>query len=138
MTRPEPSSDEVRRRFENQGRRDTEPELAIRRRLHAMGHRYRVDFAPLPDLKRRRADIVFTKQKVAVFVDGCFWHRCPEHYVPPKSNAEWWEAKINANVERDRDTDARLVEAGWRVVRIWEHEDPEDAATRILEVLRSA
>lgn len=137
MSRPEPSSDAVRRRFENQGRRDTSPELALRRALHALGYRYRVDHPPLAGL-RRRADLVFTRQRVAVFVDGCFWHRCPEHYVPPKANAEWWETKIQKNVDRDRDTDRRLAEGGWTVVRCWEHAPVEAAVSQVRLGLGSA
>ncbi len=119
-----------------QARRDTAPEMELRRRLHAAGFRYRVDHQPLPGL-RRRADIVFTRKKVAVFVDGCFWHRCPEHGTMPASNAEWWEAKLARNVERDAETDRLLAEEGWTVIRVWEHEDPKLAAERAMEVLYS-
>lgn len=104
----------------NRGR-DTSPELAIRRRLHAAGLRYRVSIRPLPKL-RRTADIVFTRAHVAVFIDGCFWHGCPEHYQAPGRNAEFWLAKRTRNRERDAETDAMLVAAGWRVLRFWEHE----------------
>lgn len=97
--------------------RDTPAELAIRRVLHARGFRYRVDVSPEKGL-RRKADIVFRSARVAVFVDGCFWHKCPEHGSAPKANAAWWRDKLNANVWRDRDTDARLTEAGWTVVRV--------------------
>lgn len=100
--------------------RDTAPELALRRELHRRGYRYRVDIPPLPGL-RRRADVVFTRQRVAVYVDGCFWHSCPEHGTRPKSNATWWEDKLAANQLRDRDTDWHLRSAGWTVLRIWEH-----------------
>ena len=103
--------------------------MAIRRLLHARGMRYRVD-AVLPGM-RRRADLLFTSARVAVFIDGCFWHGCPEHGTTPKNNAAWWSAKIVANAERDRDTDRRLTAAGWAVLRIWEHETPEAAADRI-------
>ena len=112
-------------------RRDTSPEMTLRRALHAAGLRYRVDF-PLPFDRRRRADIVFTKQKVAVFVDGCFWHRCPEHYTSPKANAAFWAEKAARNVARDRDTDARLAELGWTVTRFWEHEDLEGEAVSLV------
>jgi DNA mismatch endonuclease, patch repair protein len=109
-----------------QGRRDTEPELALRRELWRRGLRYRVD---VPAVKgRRRADLVFIGPRVAVFVDGCFWHRCPVHATAPKANADWWSAKLGANERRDRDTDRVLGEAGWRVIRVWEHEDPMRAA----------
>jgi DNA mismatch endonuclease (patch repair protein) len=80
---------------------------------------------------RRRADIVFPTRKVAVLVDGCFWHSCPEHATRPKRNAEWWAEKLARNVARDRETDMLLAEAGWTVVRIWEHEMPTEAADRV-------
>jgi DNA mismatch endonuclease, patch repair protein len=118
-------------------RRDTPAELALRRELHRRGLRFRVDHPPLPKV-RRRADIVFTRRKVAVFCDGCWWHGCPEHRTWPKANAEWWVEKIDANRRRDRDTGARLREAGWTVLRIWEHEDPVEAADRVEAIVRSA
>jgi DNA mismatch endonuclease (patch repair protein) len=116
------------------GRRDTLPELAIRSELHRRGFRFRVDRAPLPGL-RSRADIVFGPARVAVYVDGCFWHSCPEHGTRPKANAEWWERKLDRNQERDRETDRILREHGWEVLRIWEHEDPDTAADRVQEAL---
>jgi DNA mismatch endonuclease (patch repair protein) len=85
---------------------------------------------------RRRADVVFTRSRVAVFVDGCFWHACPIHATWPKANADWWRAKLKANVERDRDTDRRLGDAGWSVVRVWEHESAADAADRVEDAVR--
>ncbi|CEH00159.1 very short patch repair endonuclease [Propionibacterium freudenreichii] len=111
--------------------RDTSPEVALRHALFALGLRYRVDSA-LPGMPRRRADITFRTAKVAVFVDGCFWHGCPEHYVPPKHNADWWHHKIHANQERDADTDMRLRAEGWTPVRIWEHEPVEQAVEEVL------
>jgi len=119
-----------------QRRRDTVPEVALRRELHRRGRRFFVDKAPLPGM-RRRADLVFPRHRVAVYVDGCFWHSCPQHATFPKNNAEWWAAKLAANVQRDRDTDERLQTAGWTVVRVWEHEDPITAATRVEAVLSS-
>lgn len=116
-----------------QRRRDTAPELALRRALHALGVRYRVHPAGLPG----RPDVVLTRAKVAVFVDGCFWHRCPEHAVAPKANAEWWREKLAHNVERDREVDRRLQQLGFEVVRVWEHEQPERAAERVAAVWRS-
>ena len=92
---------------------------------------------PLPDLGRTRPDIVFTRAKVAVFVDGCFWHRCPEHVTFPKTNAEWWREKLDTNVRRDRAISNLLTQAGWEVIRIWEHEDPATAADRVEMVVRS-
>jgi len=107
-------------------RRDTEAELALRRALHRHGIRFRVDRAIVG--VRRRADIVFVAAKVAVFVDGCFWHCCPKHRTQPKANAEWWAAKLQENRRRDRATNRQLRRAGWHVVRVWEHEDPVEAA----------
>jgi len=128
--RPTASSERVRRQMSKQLTRDTAPEIAIRRALHAMGLRYRVNALVVPGL-RRRGDIVFSRRKVAVFVDGCFWHRCPIHATDPKANAEWWAEKLDRNVTRDRETDAQLASEGWRVIRVWEHEDPLASAERI-------
>lgn len=113
-----------------QGRRDTKPELELRRELHRLGLRYRVDRAVLPGL-RRRADVVFSRARIAIFVDGCFWHQCPTHGTHPKANDQWWADKLEANVARDRDTDDRLRAAGWTVVRLWEHDDMHVAAMNI-------
>lgn len=118
----------------NRGR-DTEPELAVRRLLHAAGLRYRVDFAPLGG--RRRADIVFTSRKIAVYIDGCFWHGCPQHATFPRRNAHYWLPKLARNIERDRETDALLVAQGWRVIRFWEHEAADAVAASIIELVRS-
>jgi DNA mismatch endonuclease (patch repair protein) len=95
-----------------------------------------VDRAPLPGV-RRRADVVFGGAKVAAFVDGCFWHSCPTHTTLPKTNRGWWVDKLAANVERDRETDRRLIAAGWSVVRVWEHQDMDEAALAIAERVRS-
>jgi DNA mismatch endonuclease, patch repair protein len=116
-------------------RRDTRPELELRRALHTRGLRYRVDTPPVDGL-RGRADILFPGSRVAVYVDGCFWHSCPTHGVLPKGNREWWRAKLAATVKRDRTTDATLRGLGWEVVRVWEHEDPAAAADRIEAVVR--
>jgi len=118
----------------NRGR-DTGPELAIRRRVHAQGLRYRVNTRPERDL-RRTADLVFPRARVAVFIDGCFWHGCPEHHTVAKSNATYWADKVTANRARDLETTATLRRAGWRVLRIWEHEDPEAAARLIVDTVR--
>lgn len=118
-------------------KRDTKPELQIRSILHRQGLRFRVDYRPLPEL-RTRADIVFTRRQVAVFIDGCYWHRCPTHGSWPKENAEWWRRKLETNVERDRRTTATLTSAGWTVLRIWEHEDPTEAATRVIDALKES
>ncbi|MFJ5278531.1 very short patch repair endonuclease [Streptomyces parvulus] len=110
--------------------RDTTPERLIRRLVHARGLRYRVAARPLPGL-RRTADMVFRPAKVAVFIDGCYWHGCPEHYVPPKTNPGYWSDKVARNMARDRDTDRRLAAEGWMVLRFWEHEPSEFCAGRI-------
>lgn len=123
-------------RMSRQRRRDTHAELSLRRSLHARGLRYRVD-AALPGLPRRRADLTFPARRLVVFVDGCFWHVCPEHTTAPKNNAGWWATKLARNVERDRETEAHLADLGWRVIRIWEHEDSECAADRVEAAVRS-
>lgn len=118
----------------NRGR-DTKPELALRSAVHALGLRYRVSARPLPGL-RRTADLVFIKARVAVFLDGCFWHGCPEHHTVATANARFWAAKVDSNIARDRDTDRRLEEAGWLSIRVWEHEDLDQAALRIENAVR--
>jgi len=114
--------------------RDTGPELAVRRLLHARGLRYRVDRPPLPGL-RRRADIVFGPARLAVYIDGCFWHGCPLHGTSPRANSDYWEPKLRRNRERDADTDRLLAAAGWTVLRAWEHEAPEDVAAGVEQAL---
>lgn len=130
------TDDATRARMSRQRSRDTDPERALRSSLHRRGLRYRLHRRPVPGL-RRQADIVFGPARVAVFVDGCFWHCCPDHATSPKANGAWWATKLAANVARDRDTDERLNAAGWTVVRVWEHEDPTAAAARIAELVRS-
>lgn len=110
----------------NRGR-DTKPELVVRSALHAAGMRYRVNIAPVTGF-RRTADIVFTRVRLAVFIDGCFWHGCELHYQRPGRNQDYWDAKVEMNRRRDRETDVRLREKGWTVVRFWEHEVREDPA----------
>ena len=122
------------RRMSRQARRDTGPELAIRSALHGAGYRFRVAY-PIPDLPRCTIDIAFPRQRVAVFVDGCFWHDCPEHGTRPKTNAARWRAKLDANRARDRRVDAHLEARGWRVLRVWEHEDVSAVCTRIAHTL---
>ncbi|MFC8963015.1 very short patch repair endonuclease [Streptomyces sp. NBC_01281] len=117
-----------------QGSRDTAPEIAVRRLLHASGLRYRVN-VPVPGLPRRTIDIVFGKAKIAIFMDGCFWHGCPEHATQPKANAEWWRSKLDKNMARDRETTGHLIDAGWVVLRFWEHEAGATVASRIKEAL---
>ena len=128
---------ETSRRMSRQRRRDTDAELILRRLLHSRGLRYRVD-QPIPGLPRRRADVTFSRQCVAVFVDGCFWHCCPEHKTVPVANGAWWATKLRQNVERDRATDAHLAGLGWTVIRVWEHEDPKLAADRIEQAVRGS
>lgn len=112
-------------------RSNTKPEMILRSALHRAGYRFRKDHRiDLPE-KRVRPDIVFTARKVAVFVDGCFWHCCPLHGAQPKTNDWYWSPKLKRNVERDREADAALTSAGWTVVRIWEHETLEDAVSRV-------
>ncbi|GAA3887887.1 very short patch repair endonuclease [Saccharothrix violaceirubra] len=122
---------EVRARMSRQRSRDTGIEVALRRELHRLGLRYRVHRRPVKAV-RREADVVFGPAKVAVFVDGCFWHGCPTHGTWPKRNGEFWRKKIETNQSRDLNTDRVLEEAGWLAVRVWEHEDPAEAAIRVL------
>lgn len=128
--RPEPATDAVRRRMSRQASHDTAPEVALRRELHARGLRYFVHRRPLPGL-RREADMVFPRARVAVFVDGCWWHGCPRHGGQAKTNSQFWTDKIGRNRARDRDTDQRLQAQGWLVVRVWEHEPVVEAAARL-------
>ena len=126
---PEPKDDQTRRRMAAQARRDTSPERALRSELWRRGLRYRVDRPVLG--RRRRVDVVFGPARLAVFVDGCFWHRCPLHGTTPQHNREWWEEKLDRNTTRDRETDDELTAHGWTIVRVWEHEDPVAAADRV-------
>ena len=117
---------------------DTKPEKRLRTLLHRNGYRFRKDLTiQLSDL-RVRPDIVFTRQRVAVFVDGCFWHRCPEHGSTPRANSAYWGPKLDRNVERDRLVDERLREAGWQVVRIWEHVNPDEASELVAAAVSAA
>jgi DNA mismatch endonuclease (patch repair protein) len=142
MTRPtEPfaSSPVVRKKMQAQRVSGTAPELCLRRELHRRGLRYRVGARIVPGTRRRQVDVAFTRARVAVFVDGCFWHACPEHApLPPSVNAWYWEPKRARNIKRDLDTTTRLIEAGWRVLRIWEHEHAQAAADRVEAAVRSA
>ncbi|MGB3286390.1 very short patch repair endonuclease [Mycolicibacter algericus] len=110
--------------------RDTKPELALRSAVHALGLRFRVSVRPLKEL-RRTADMVFPTERVAVFLDGCFWHGCPEHHTVAVTHSRFWADKVAGNRTRDLDTDRRLDEAGWLSVRVWEHENPAEAARRV-------
>ncbi len=126
-----PSSSSVSARMSRQASKDTAVELAVRRLLHAAGLRYRVEY-PVPGMPRRRIDVAFPRARLAVLIDGCFWHGCPEHATQPKSNAEWWRQKLDRNMTRDVETTNHLMAAGWEVLRFWEHEAPEDVALRVI------
>lgn len=133
---PGASSPELSERMRTFPRRDTTPELELRRELWRRGLRYRVD-RPLDGKRRRRADLTFVGPKVVVFVDGCFWHGCPDHGTSPKANAEWWSEKLARNVARDADTDEYLAAQGWTVLRFWEHEDVLAAADQVERAVRA-
>ena len=128
------SSAATRRSMQGNRSRDTRPEIALRSAVHALGLRYRVAARPLGDV-RRTADLVFRSQRIAVFVDGCFWHGCPEHFVAPRTNAGYWAAKIGRNQARDAETDAILATEGWTVIRVWEHDDPLRGAERVRDAV---
>ena len=110
--------------------RDTLPELLVRRALHARGLRFRVDLRPEAEL-RTRADIVFTRRRIAVYIDGCFWHGCPQHGTSPKANADYWAPKLARNIERDRESTVALESRGWAVLRFWSHEPVDEVVERI-------
>jgi DNA mismatch endonuclease, patch repair protein len=124
------------RAMANQRTQETSAELRLRSALHRRGYRFRVHQQPVSGL-RRTADLVFARQRLAVFVDGCFWHGCPDHGSWPKTNAAWWREKIDGNRRRDADTNERFAAAGWHVLRIWEHEPPEAAAGRVAHLLEA-
>lgn len=127
-----------RRNMQANRRRDTKPELRLRSLLHALGLRYRCDYRiDLESGTRVRPDIVFTRRRVAVFIDGCFWHGCPEHGGQPKRNPDYWSLKLRGNRERDQRNTHALVSAGWVVLRFWEHEAPEAAARQIELAVRN-
>lgn len=134
QARPPASSPSVRTRMSRQQRRDTQPELLVRRILHSRGIRYRIDVAPESGL-RCRADLVWRGLRLAVFIDGCFWHGCPEHATRPKANEAWWAKKLDGNVQRDRLNDSELASRGWKVLRFWEHERPAAVADAICATL---
>jgi DNA mismatch endonuclease (patch repair protein) len=131
-SRPVPSSSHVTAQMKKMPRQNTAPEVALRRSLHRLGGRYRLHRADLPG----RPDVVFVAARVAVFVDGCFWHGCPDHGVMPKANRDWWQQKLSANKLRDERADRALESGGWQVVHVWEHEDMDKAAQRVLSVVR--
>lgn len=125
-----PSSPGVSARMSRQTSKNTGAELAVRRLLHAAGLRYRVEY-PVPGMPRRRLDVAFPRAKVAVLIDGCFWHGCPQHATQPKANAEWWRSKLDRNMARDRETTEHLLAAGWTVLRFWEHTPAEEIAATV-------
>jgi DNA mismatch endonuclease, patch repair protein len=130
---PDASSATARRVMQG-NRSESGLERSLRSALHRQGLRFRKHASPLPDV-RCRADVVFTRARVVVFVDGCFWHRCPLHGSRPKANGDWWLQKLEANVARDRRNDRALAEAGWRVVRLWEHEPLEEMVDRVRDAV---
>jgi DNA mismatch endonuclease, patch repair protein len=133
---PHPSSAGRSANMRANRRTDTKPELALRRALHRLGYRYRKDHRlDLDGGRRVRPDIAFTARKVAVFVDGCFWHACPEHGSKPRANEWYWGPKLIKNVERDRINDAALILAGWTVVRLWEHVPLDEAVSTVVTAL---
>jgi DNA mismatch endonuclease, patch repair protein len=135
--RAAPPSAERSRIMSGIRRRDTGPEVALRRELHARGLRFRVHL-PVPPAPRRSIDIALTRARIAVFVDGCFWHSCEEHLHMPRNNREWWRWKLSTVADRDRNTDGLLRSSGWTVVRCWEHEVASDSADRIQELWETA
>lgn len=137
MTYPYASSSTPVRSMRGNRRTDTRPELRLRSGLHRRGLRFRKDYPIRPDSGRPvRPDVVFPRARIAVFVDGCFWHSCPEHGHAPMANSAYWGPKLQRNVARDKETNRRLEKAGWRVVRVWEHEDTTDAADRVEALIR--
>ena len=130
------SSVQVRMTMRGNRSKNTTPEMKLRSLLHRRGLRYRVDAPPTPGT-RRRADVVFPRERIAVFVDGCFWHGCSEHYRPSTRNIAFWEEKLETNRARDTQTNETLAAAGWTVIRVWEHEDMSEAADRIEVAVRS-
>lgn len=130
------SSESVRRSMRANRGRDTAPEIAVRKIVHGVGLRYRVDHRPIASLNRR-ADLVFTRARVAVFIDGCFWHGCLEHHTVAKTNGTYWSEKVRRNRARDVETNHLLSEDGWLVLRFWEHEPPAEVAAEIIDKVRA-
>ena len=131
---PRPSDRSTALRMQTQRQRDTQCELAIRRQLYRLGIRYRIDCRPVPDV-HRRADIVIRPAKIALFMDGCFWHKCPLHWKPPKRHAAWWINKVESTARRDKETSDLLERLGWLVIRAWEHECPEVVADKVVQAV---
>lgn len=130
---PTPKISALMRRFKSA---DTLPEVRVRSALHGQGLRFRIQ-VPVPELPRRRIDIAFPRQKVAVFIDGCFWHSCPDHGKIPARNGEWWAEKLRKNAHRDMTTNEALMHEGWTVVRAWEHQDAAEVAELVARVVRA-
>lgn len=137
MSRIQPSSPETSRRMAKVRQKGTDAEIALRKELYRAGLRYRVDYGVLKK-PRRVADVAFPGLKIAIFVDGCFWHGCPEHATWPKQNAEFWRQKIEKNRLRDADTNSRLLEVGWTVLRFWAHESPVEATQAVAKLVAMA
>ena len=137
MPRVQPSSPEASRRMAKVRQTGTGAEIALRRELYRRGLRYRIDFEVLKK-PRRVADIAFPGRMIAIFVDGCFWHGCPEHATWPKQNSDFWRQKIETNRLRDADTNSRLLDAGWTVLRFWEHQSPIEAAETAAQTVAMA
>jgi DNA mismatch endonuclease (patch repair protein) len=132
---PPPTTPDVRVRMQQMPRRDTKPELELRRELYKRGLRYRTCFRPLEGLQCQ-ADVVFTRARIACFVDSCYWHGCEQHLKLPNSNTAWWQLKLETTKARDRRNNRLLEEAGWTVIRVWEHESSHEAADRIEQAVR--
>lgn len=132
------SSEAVRRNMQANRSRDTRPEMAVRRLLHAHGFGYRVAYRPLPQNRRTTVDIAFPGARVAVLIDGCFWHGCPDHYHLPRTHTDYWQAKIDGNESRDQRTNNALEQAGWMVLRFWAHEPADAIAAEVEDSVRQA
>lgn len=134
---PQPTSEAVSTAMRSNRRTDTHPELQLRSELHRRGLRFRKDYRIDLPTRKVRADIVFTRIRLAIFVDGCYWHQCPEHGTMPKANADYWVPKLARNVSRDKEVTGALESAGWEVIRIWEHVPAPDAARLVAEAVRA-
>ncbi|MGH9076492.1 MAG: very short patch repair endonuclease [Acidimicrobiales bacterium] len=134
---PRPSTPHATKIMKANPRRDTRPEVRLRSALHQRGMRFRCDYAIADGVGRPiRADVAFTRLRLAVFVDGCFWHMCPDHGSVPKANLDYWRPKLEGNARRDAAVDVRLQEAGWEVVRLWEHMPLDDAVAAVIAAFR--
>ena len=130
------SSEAVRHNMQANRSRDTGPEMAVRHLLFAHGFRYRVAYRALPQNRRITVDIAFPGARIAVMIDGCFWHGCPEHYRAPRAHTDYWQAKIEGNEARDSRTSEALTESGWTVLRFWTHEQPQVIAAQVEQAVR--